>query len=94
MTLDDTSRHILCYSGHAVRRMMERGISVQQAEQTLEHGVLVVERKGTGTWARGRLRVVVSRGGMVITAWREKRNNPKRTIQKMKAQRRKLFRGR
>ena len=88
------SREIRCYSGHAVRRMMERGISVQQTEQTLEHGVLVVERKGTGTWARGRLRVVVSRGGMVITAWRKKRYNPKRSLQKRRSKQRKLFRGR
>ena len=74
--------------------MMERGISVQQAEQTLEHGILLDARDETRIWAQGRLRVVVSRGGMVITAWREKRYTPKRSFQKRRSRLRKLFRGR
>ena len=83
-----TTQRIRCFSGHAVRRCLERGITALHVEQTLEQGVLVAEGEGTGTWARGRLRVVVSRDGMVITAWRTPRRNPKRRIQKSQSRKR------
>lgn len=79
-----TTQRIRCFSGHAVRRCLERGITALHVEQ----GVLVAEGEGTGTWARGRLRVVVSRDGMVITAWRTPRRNPKRRIQKSQSRKR------
>ena len=87
MTDTCTTRAIRCFSGHAVRRCLERGITALHVEQTLEQGVLVAEGEGTGTWARGRLRVV-SRDGMVITAWRTPRRNPKRRIQKSQSRKR------
>lgn len=68
MTDTCTTRAIRCFSGHAVRRCLERGISALHVEQALEQGVLVAEGEGTGTWARGRLRVVVSRDGMAHAA--------------------------
>ena len=88
MTDTCTTRAIRCFSGHAVRRCLERGISALHVEQALEQGVLVAEGEGTGTWARGRLRVVVSRDGMVITAWRTPRRSPKRRIQKSQSRKR------
>ena len=75
MTDTCTTRAIRCFSGHAVRRCLERGITALHVEQALEQGVL-------------RLRVVVSRDGMVITAWRTPRRNPKRRIQKSQSRKR------
>ncbi len=94
MELNDTSRQILCYSGHAVRRMMERGISERQATETVLHGKPMERGRDTTVWGWGRIRIVLSDGGMVISAWREKKFNPKRTYQKMKSRQGKLFRGR
>lgn len=88
MTDTCTTQAIRCFSGHAVRRCLERGITALHVEQALEQGVLVAEGEGTGTWARGRLRVVVSRDGMVITAWRTPRRTPKRRIQKLQSRKR------
>ena len=72
------------YVDHRSGKSLERGILTF----SLEQGVLVAEGEGTGTWARGRLRVVVSRDGMVITAWRTPRRNPKRRIQKSQSRKR------
>ena len=40
MTDTCTTRAIRCFSGHAVRRCLERGISALHVEQALEQGVL------------------------------------------------------
>ena len=77
---------IRVFSGHAIRRCMERGISESSVEQAVLLGELALERGDTQVWARGRLRVVVNTDGMVITAWRVRRWNPKRHIQKRRTQ--------
>lgn len=41
MTDTCTTQAIRCFSGHAVRRCLERGITALHVEQALEQGVLV-----------------------------------------------------
>ena len=48
MTDTCTTRAIRCFSGHAVRRCLERGITALHVEQALEQGVLVITG-GPGT---------------------------------------------
>lgn len=90
----DMPRNVLCYSGHAVRRMVERGITERQVEETVMRGELLSLQVDKAIWGKGRLRAVVNLTGMFITAWREKRYNPKRSFQKRRSQLRKLFGGR
>lgn len=86
-------REIRVFSDHAIRRCMERGITESSIEQAVLLGELTAERGDTQIWARGRLRVVVNTDGLVITAWRVRRWNPKRYIQKYRTRIRRFQRG-
>ena len=79
---------LLCYSFHAVRRCLERGITEQNIMDTIVRGKRVAHDGEKLVFARGRMRVILSGSGLVITAYRQKKRNPKRCIQK----RRKLIR--
>ena len=78
----------LFFSLHAAKRCLERGISERHIEDALRLGSRVADDGDKVTYARGRLRVVMSGGGIVVTVYRRRKRNPKRCIQK----RRKLHR--
>lgn len=83
-----THRTELFYSFHAAKRCLERGITERNILDTIRHGQVVWDNGEKSTYARGRMRVILSGSGLVITAYRQKKRNPKRCIQK----RRKLIR--
>ena len=74
--------HTLSYSFHAVRRCLERGITEQNIMDTIVRGRRVAHDGEKLVFARGRMRVVVTESALVITAYRERKNNPKRNIRK------------
>lgn len=78
----------LSYSFHAVARCLERGITERNVEDTVRLGSRIADDGDRAVYARGRMRVVLWAGELVITAYRQKKRNPKRHIQK----RRKLHR--
>lgn len=83
----------LCLSGHAAKRCLERGITERHVEDTVRLGEMVWEDGDKAAYARGRMRVIISCGGMVITAFRQKKHNPKRHIQRQRSLVRKYARG-
>lgn len=83
----------LFYSFHAAKRCLERGITEQNIMDTIVRGRRVAHDGEKLVFARGRMRVVVTNEAMVVTAYRERRNNPKRNIRKAKKARRKLVMG-
>ena len=74
--------HTLSYSFHAVRRCLERGITERNVTETVRFGVCISDRGDRAVYARGRMRVVLGCGGLVVTAFRQRRRNPKRSIRK------------
>ena len=83
----------LCYSFHAMKRCVERGISAKNVMDTITRGTRIANSGEKVVFARGRMRVVVTHEAMVVTAYRERRNNQKRNIRKAKKARRKLVMG-
>ena len=83
----------LCFSFHAVKRCLERGISEQNIFETVTLGKAIADDGETAVFARGRMRVVLGYGALVITAYRERKNNPKRNIRKARKARRKMVMG-
>ena len=88
-----TSPECLCLSGHAAKRCLERGITTRNVEDTVLLGDRIEDNGERTVYARGRMRVVLSSGGMVITAYRQKKHNPKRHIQRRRSLLRKFARG-
>ena len=82
-----------CLSGHASRRCLERGITDRNIEDTVCLGDMVADDGERALYARGRMRVVLHKNGMVVTAYRLRRHNPKRHIQKRRTMIRKFARG-
>lgn len=72
----------LSFSSHAVKRCLERGISEQNIFETVTLGKAIADDGDTAVYARGRMRVVLGCGALVITAYRERKNNPKGNIRK------------
>ena len=83
----------LSFSFHAVKRYLERGISEQNVMDTVILGNPVVDDGDRAVFARGRMRVVIAEGVLVVTAYRERKRNPKRRIQKKRKQIRQIRRG-
>ena len=84
---------LLCYSFHAVRRCLERGITEQNIMDTIMLGSAIADDGDKAIFARGRMRVVVAEGVVVVTAYRERKRNPKRRIQKKRKAIRQVRRG-
>lgn len=84
---------LLCYSFHAAKRCLERGITERNVEDTVRLGNRIADDGGRAVYARGRMRVVLWGGELVITAYRQKKRNPKRHIQKRRKLHRKYARG-
>ena len=82
----------LCFSFHAVKRCIERGISEQNIFETITLGQAIADDGDTAVYARGRMRVVVGSGALVITAYRERKRNPKRRIKKKRKMQRQVAR--
>ncbi len=79
----------LYYSSYAVERILERGILVHKIEETVRRGVCIFDSGDRAMYARGRMRVVLGSGALVITAFRMRRLNPKRIMrEKRKRQQR------
>ena len=85
--------HTLSYSFHAVRRCLERGITEQNIFETVTLGNAIADDGDTAVYARGRMRVVLGSGALVITAYRERKRNPKRRIKKKRKLQRQFARG-
>ncbi len=84
---------VLSYSFHAAKRCLERGITERHVEDTVRLGNRIADGEEKAVFARGRMRVVLLTGGMVVTAYRLRRHNPKRHIQKRRRLVRKYGRG-
>lgn len=82
----------LPFSFHAARRCLERGITERQVEDTMTLGCPVRDTGDKLIYARGRMRVIVS-DGLIVTAYRKDKVNPKRRIQKRRKLLRKYERG-
>lgn len=80
-------------SHHAANRLMERGISEQHVLDTVRLGNMIADNGEKTLYARGRMRVVLFGNELVITAYRQKKRNPKRSIQKRRRQLRQYARG-
>ena len=76
------TQQLLCLSGHAARRCLERGISMKSLEDALRNGTIVSSENSNHVIAHGRMRLAVSDTGMLITAWRMRRYNPKTAMRK------------
>ena len=83
----------LSFSFHAVKRCLERGISEKNVIDTVLLGNPVVDTGERAVFALGRMRVVIAEGILVVTAYRERKRNPKRRIQKKRKQIRQIRRG-
>ena len=88
-----THRTELFYSFHAAKRCLERGITEQNIMDTIVRGRRVAHDGEKLVFARGRMRVVVAEGVVVVTAYRERKRNPKRRIQKKRKAIRQVRRG-
>ena len=80
-------------SHHAANRLMERGISEQHVLDTVRLGNMIADNGEKTLYARGRMRVVLLAGGLVVTAYRQRKHNPKRCIQKRRRLLRQYARG-
>ena len=78
---------ILCLSGHAADRCLERGISRKAVEEALAHGEALERTADTTLIAHGRMRLVVADSGMLLTAWRIARHRPKAAVKKANRER-------
>lgn len=84
---------LLCYSFHAAKRCLERGITERNVEDTVRLGSRIADDGDRAVYARGRMRVVLLSGSLVITAYRQRKRNPKRCIQKRRQFYRQIARG-
>ncbi len=75
---------------HAAKRCIERGITEQNIFETVTLGHALADDGDTTVYARGRMRVVLGSGALVITAYRERKRNPKRRIQKKRKMQRQV----
>ena len=86
------------FTFHSALRLMERGITRDHIMAAVNFGQVVDrtfdEHGGRDVYALERLRVVVAReGNVIITAYRERKRNPKRRIQKKRKLQRQFARG-
>lgn len=84
---------LLFYSFHAAKRCLERGITERNVEDTVRLGNCITDDGEKALYARGRMRVVLFGGELVITAYRQRKRNPKRCIQKRRKLHRQYARG-
>lgn len=80
------------FTRHGAIRLMERGITREEVVAAVNFGRIVAHSEGKEVYALERLRVVVSDGKVVVTAWRERKLNVKRNIRKARQERRKYNR--
>ncbi len=80
------------FTRHGAIRLMERGISRQEIMAAVNFGRIVERSDGKDVYALERLRVVVSDGNVVVTAWRVRKINAKRIIRKARQEKRKYNR--
>ena len=85
--------HTLSYSFHAVARCLERGITEHKVVETVRYGVCISNSGDRAVYARGRMRVVVSGGVLIVTAFRQRRKNPKRVMRERRKRERRYVRG-
>jgi hypothetical protein len=83
----------LHFSFHAAMRCIERGISEKAVLNTVLFGFLTAYYGTKVIYEHGRMRVVCTVTGEVITVFRKKRVNPKRNLRKARKERRKFFAG-
>ena len=83
----------LFYSFHAVARCLERGITERNVTETVRFGVCISDSGDRAVYARGRMRVVLGGGVLVVTAFRQRRKNPKRVIRERRKRERRYARG-
>ena len=83
----------LYFSFHAAKRCLERGITERNVEDTVRLGNRIADDGEKALYARGRMRVVLFGNELVITAYRQKKRNPKRSIQKRRRKLRQYARG-
>lgn len=83
----------LSFSFHAVARCLERGITERNVTDTVRFGVCISDSGDRTVYARGRMRVVVSYGSLVITAFRMRQFNPKRIMRERRKRERRYARG-
>lgn len=83
----------LFYSFHAVARCLERGITERNVTETVRFGVCISDNGDRTVYARGRMRVVLGDGALVITAFRMRRLNPKRIMRERRKRERRYARG-
>lgn len=83
----------LSYSFHAVARCLERGITERNVTETVRFGVCISDSGDRTVYARGRMRVVLGCGALVITAFRMRRRNPKRIMREKRKRQQRYARG-
>lgn len=83
----------LFYSFHAVARCLERGITERNVTETVRFGVCISDSGDRAVYARGRMRVVLGGGMLVVTAFRQRRKNPKRIMRERRKRERRHARG-
>ena len=66
----------LSFTFHAARRCLERGITEQNVLDTIHLGDPVSGEAERTLFARGRMRVVIADGFLVVTAYRERKATP------------------
>jgi hypothetical protein len=78
------------FTCHSALRRMERGIEQKHIMDALTYGRVIESDGVKDVYALDRLRVVVAREGrVIITAWREEKDNAKRRIRRAKKERNK-----
>ncbi len=80
------------FTRHGAIRLMERGITREEITAAVNFGRIVEHSDGKAVYALERLRVVVSDGNVVVTAWRVRKVNAKRNIRKARQEKRKYNR--
>lgn len=83
----------LSFSFHAVARCLERGITERNVMETVRLGVCISDSGDRAVYARGRMRVVVCDTVLIVTAFRQRRKNPKRIMRMARKARRKAVMG-
>jgi len=58
---------MLDISGHALRRMMERGITPSQVIDAIQNGTPSLQSNGNTAYSSGNIRVIVSPSGRIVT---------------------------
>ncbi len=74
------------FTRHSALRLMERGITRDHILAAVNFGSVVQSYDGKDLYALERMRVVVVRAeNLIVTAWRERKENVKRKIRKARA---------